>query len=74
VLGLVFNFWLARQASYTGAAWAWLLTEVSIAVMMWGYLYSKNIQVLDARYFNYAFISESIRPIWLSVRRKISKK
>jgi PST family polysaccharide transporter len=74
VLGLIYNFWLARQASYTGAAWAWLLTEVSIAVMMWAYLYRKNIQVLDARYFSYAFIAESIRPIWLSVRQKLSKK
>ena len=73
VLGLAFNFWLAKQASYIGAAWAWLLTEISIALIMYVYLRRRGIRILDARFFNYNFIKESVQPIWQTIKSKMVK-
>ena len=73
VLGLAFNFWLAKQASYIGAAWAWLLTEISIALIMYVYLRRRGIRILDARFFNYNFIKESVQPIWQTIKGKMVK-
>jgi PST family polysaccharide transporter len=74
VLGLVLNFWLARVFSYTGAAWAWFLTEISIALLLWAYLNKKGIQIFDTTYFSFRYLTDTIRPLWNTIRQKTGKK
>lgn len=74
VLGLAFNFWLSRYASYIGAAWAWLLTEISILLILWFFLYKKGIQIIDPKFFSYNYIAQSVAPMWQSVKQKIQRK
>ncbi|MGY2134516.1 flippase [Hymenobacter sp. HD11105] len=74
ILGLALNFWLASQFSYIGGAWAWLLTEASIAVIMGVYLRRKGIRVLNARYFRYAYVVEALGPMVQSLQRKLGRK
>lgn len=73
VIGVVLNLWLAKQYSYLGAAWAWFLTELSIVVLMWVFLYQRNIQILEPRYFTYRFIASSVQPMWVAIAKKLGK-
>ncbi|ALJ00982.1 flippase [Rufibacter tibetensis] len=74
VIGLGLNFWLAQSYSYIGAAWAWLLTETSIALLMWVYLYRSKTQVLGIRYFYFSSVYGYVQPLILNFKEKRSKK
>ncbi|OGX83787.1 flippase [Hymenobacter glacialis] len=73
VIGLGLNLWLASQFSYIGGAWAWLLTEASIALIMWVYLRRKGIQVLNGSYFSYAYIAAAVVPLVQTLQRKLGR-
>ncbi|QIL77333.1 flippase [Hymenobacter sp. HDW8] len=74
IIGLALNLLLTSQFSYLGAAWAWLLTELSIALIMWIYLRKKGIQVLNSSYFRYTYVSEAVVPMVHSLQQKFGRK
>ncbi|MBD0258580.1 MAG: flippase [Cytophagales bacterium] len=72
LIGILLNIVLAEKFSYLGTAWAWLLTEASVAVIMWLYLYTIRIQIVDFAFFRYSYLLESIQPAVRSLRQKLS--
>lgn len=73
-VGLGLNVWLASQFSYLGGAWAWLLTEGSIALIMWVYLRRKGIRVLNGHYFSYAYMAGAVVPIVQGLQQKLGRQ
>ncbi len=73
ILSLGLNFLLAKQLGAAGTAWAWLLTEICITLVMWLFLYSQKIQLIEPGYFRYKHLSGLFRPFVFVIRAKLSK-
>jgi O-antigen/teichoic acid export membrane protein len=73
ILSIILNFLLAKQLGAIGTAWAWLLTESTITIIMWLFLFRKKIQLVDWNYFSYSHLSGFIRPIIFVIRSKMNR-
>ena len=74
VIGLGLNAWLAQQYGYMGGAWAWLLTELAIAVIMWVYLRRNGIWPLSADFFRYTYLAAATGPIVSNLQQSFGRK
>lgn len=72
-IGLAFNFYLSKHIGAVGTAWAWLLTELVITIIMWSFLYKRQIQLIDLSYFKYKHLSGVLRPFVFAIRQKVQK-
>jgi PST family polysaccharide transporter len=73
ILSLGLNFLLAKQLGAIGTAWAWLLTEVCITLIMWCFLYSRKIQLIEFGYFRYKHLSGLFRPFVFLIRARLTR-
>ena len=73
VVGLGSNWFFASQLGAIGTAWAWLVTELFITLIMWSFLYTKKIQLIDFNYFKYKHLSQLAYPFAFAIKQKLSK-
>lgn len=52
VFGVLTSIYLIPEYTYKGATYAWIFTEVYIAVAMYFYLLKKGVQVIDTHYLS----------------------
>ncbi len=74
VIGIILNLVLINYFSFIGAAWSWLLTEVSIAILFWTYLLKNNIMLLDREYFNIGFLTSHFKTIIHPLKQKWARR
>lgn len=63
LIGIVLSLWLVKQYSFVGGAWALLLTEFSILIILWCYLKRLNFNVLEAAYFRPAYVGDMLKDV-----------
>lgn len=74
VFGVGLSLWLAREFNYIGGAWALLLTEIFIVVLELMYLKKKQISLINTAYFRPAYVSDTIRPFMIKIKKKLIKE
>jgi O-antigen/teichoic acid export membrane protein len=74
ILSVILNFLLAKQLGAVGTAWAWLLTEITITLIMWLFLFRNKIQLIEWNYFSYTHLSGLVRPLIFVIRTKLNKE
>lgn len=73
-IGLILNIVFSKYAGANGTAVAWVLTELTITCMLWGFLYSRKIILIDFSYFRLSFLKQMASAIITRGRSGIKKQ